>query len=61
MKKWQSTLVLFLSVFVLYALYLWFVKESQDLPRLLLESLGFSALLTIISTTMDALRSRFTK
>lgn len=61
MKSWKSTLFLFLSVFVLYAVYMWFVKETHDVSRLLLESVLFSGVLTVISTVLDVLRSRFNR
>jgi hypothetical protein len=60
-SNWRSALILFVSVFALYAIYLWLVKENHDLPRVLLESLGFSGVLTVVSTILDVLRGKFLK
>ena len=61
MSQMKSALILFVSIFVLYALYVWFVMENHDISKLLLESLFFSGLITVISTSLDILRNKFTK
>ena len=61
MKKWQSALVLFVSVFVLYAVYMWFVKGSRDVSALMVESLLFSAALTVVSTVLDVFRGKVSR
>ena len=61
MKNWKSALVLFVSIFMLYTIYMWFVKENHDVPRVLLESVVFSGILTILSTCLDMLKGKVFK
>ena len=61
MKNWKSALVLFVSIFMLYTIYMWFVKENHDVLRVLLESVVFSGILTILSTCLDMLKGKVFK
>ena len=61
MSKWKSALLTFVSIFVLYAAYMWFIKENHDLPQLLLESLLFGGVLTVLSTGLDVVKSKFVR
>ena len=61
MGKWKSVLVLFFTIFLLYAVYMWFVQENHDVVRVLLESVIFSGVLTVLSSTLDVLKGKFLK
>ena len=61
MKNWKSALVQFISIFLLYTIYMWFVKENHEILRILVESAFFSGILTILSTCLDTLKGKLFK